>query len=248
MGRGVAFIVTAVLGLCAVVQLAVPGGSGAPKGGAFMSLLAIAMLWMIMLWEGMPGSLRVPVLILFLLVSVLGAVMPAVQAGARAVLDRPRTEAPVVLGTAKAARSVALVYHAGGSGATKAAVTRLGRDLAARGLSVTMIAAGPRAVLDQGKYRAIVLGSPVYSGEVRPPVLDFLSANAPLSLPIFAVLTGWFPAMKDQDLGRLSGPLGHAGGRLVAGVKIGSGSTEAVTARELASIESTIMGSLGARP
>jgi hypothetical protein len=240
MGRVPAFVMTAVLAVCFIVQLSSKNGTEAPRGGAFASLLAIGILWAIVLWGGMPRGLRVPALVIFFLITVLGAVLPTVQNSVRSLLDRPGVQAAQTLGSTTSARSIAVVYHAGGSNAVTSAVARLGKDLAARGYSVSMLAASPRLVLDQRKYRAVVLGSPVYSGQVRPPVLDFVSANAPLSVPVFALLTGWFPAMKEQDLGRLSPLVGRAGGRLIAGTKIGSGSSEPTVEKGLASIEQAL--------
>ena len=55
MARVPAYLLTAILAICFIIQLSSKAGSGVPRGGAFASLLAIGILWAVVLLEGMPA-------------------------------------------------------------------------------------------------------------------------------------------------------------------------------------------------
>jgi flavodoxin len=103
--------------------------------------------------------------------------------------DVPAYEYPVILGSDGSSGRIAIVYHPGATAFTKSMVRRLGEELASRGYIAALFTANPGLSLDQASYTGLVIGSPVYGAEIRPPVKDFIFANAPFSIPIFALLT-----------------------------------------------------------
>jgi hypothetical protein len=103
-------------------------------------------------------------------------------------------------------------------------VTLLGTELTSRGFIVDVMTATQSLAFDQGTYSALVLGSPVYGAEIRPPIKDFVVTNAPFSAPVFAILTGMFPDLfESNDLPTLIEFLSQYGVALEAAAKIGTG-------------------------
>ncbi len=138
--------------------------------------------------------------------------------------DLPVHQDSVVMGEEGGSGRVAVVYHPGGSGFPKRTVARLGRELVRRGYVVTVNTASPDLPLDTKSYDALVLVSPVYGGEIRPPVDQFVSTHAPFSVPVFVVLTGMFAKgfYESHDLPMLTKRLSQAGVMLTAAVKVGT--------------------------
>jgi hypothetical protein len=112
--------------------------------------------------------------------------------GCQSVWDEPVISDMISLGTGGTAGRVAIVYHPGGSSFPERAIIGLAEELVSRGFVVDIATASPQTAIEQSLYCALVLGSPVYGSAVRPPVMDFVSANAPFSMPVFALLTGAF--------------------------------------------------------
>ncbi len=203
MSRTLAYVLTAVLALFVFTPLILGSGK---NGFTVVGLIAAGILWAVALWLQMPAGLKVPLLIVFsilVLVSVIGSLV-SVGTVLSERFDKPRSEAPVVIGEGSSSGQIAIVYHPGGSRFTRKIVTRLGEDLAARGYAVSIMTAHPGLALDQKSYKALILASPVYGGQIRPPLREFVNAHPPISLPVFAILAGWFAAFKDEDLQRLS--------------------------------------------
>ncbi len=161
--------------------------------------------------------------------------------------DMPVYKDPVVLGSDGSSGRIAIVYHPGATAFTESMVTRLGQELASRGYIATLFTANPELSLDQGSYTALVLGSPVYGAEIRPPVKDFIIANAPFSIPVFALLTGGFGTAwyEENDLPALINFLKQANVSLTACVKIAAGSFEPEIKKRIAYLSDAIDGVLG---
>jgi len=136
--------------------------------------------------------------------------------------DLPVHEDPVVMGVGGGSGRIAVVYHPGGSSFPKRTVARLGKDLVLRGYVVTVNTASPDLPFDTKNYDALVLLSPVYGAQIRPPVRQFVSTHAPFSVPVFVVLTGMFSKgfYENHDLPMLTEFLSHAGVKLTAAVKV----------------------------
>ena len=116
---------------------------------------------------------------------------------------------------------IEVVFHPGAS----LRPTRLSRQiqeaLVERGYTVVRAPSNPDYELDQERCDALVVISPVYGSTTRRDLRDFLSANAPYSVPIFAALTGFFqPAGEKRDLPILNDFLEEHGAALAGGVKI----------------------------
>lgn len=239
MGRILAYILTGILVVCFVILLGPK--SGMPRGFAVSTLVAIGLLWTVVLRTGMPVWLKVILSVVIFCLSFV-AILFAIALG---VADRPKSEAPVSMGGGSSAHSIAIVYHPGGTGFTRGTMMKLGEKLAARGYAVSIFTAHPGLQFPQEKHSAIVLGSPVYAGETRPPIKEFVSAVSPLTVPVFAVVTGGGSSPKEADLERFAKVLTRAGGNLTAGTKINSGGSDAQTAeREILSFAGTVDESL----
>jgi hypothetical protein len=119
--------------------------------------------------------------------------------------------------------SIEIVYHPGASGLPTRVARRLQDELVARGYTVSRVQSSPEYVLDQDLCDALVVVSPVYGSTTRPELREFLRANSPFSVPVFAALTGFFPAAGDKrDLPILEGLLEELGSGLAGGIKIGT--------------------------
>jgi flavodoxin len=239
MGRILAYVLTGILMVCFVILLGPE--SGMPRGFAVSTLVAIGLLWTVVLRAGMPLWLRV---ILFVAIFCLSfvAILFAIALG---VADRPKSEPPISMGAGPQTRRVAIVYHPGGTGFTKGTVMKLGEELAARGYAVSILTAHPGLQFAQDKYDAIILGSPVYAGEARPPIKEFVSAISPLTIPVFVLLTGGGSSPKEADLERFAKVLTRSGANLRAGTKVNSGGTYAqASEREIISFAGAVDESL----
>jgi hypothetical protein len=219
MSKIVAFLLTAILASCSLVPFVLRNGR---TGFAVTAFIAIGILWAVVLWKGMPVGLKVPLiiaLVVLVIVSIMGSLV-GVGTGLADRWDQPRNEAPVIMGNASSSDSIAIVYHPGGSGFAKKVVMSLGGILTSKGYSVSIYTANLELSLNQGKYKALVFCSPVYGGQIRPPLQKFISDNSPLSIPVFAVLTGGFAGFEENDLRQLTEIVARAGGSLRTGVKI----------------------------
>jgi hypothetical protein len=243
MGRIPAVVLTAVIALSIVIPIIL---RSAKTGFVVASLLAIGILWAVVLRQGMPGGLRVTLLIFFYFITVVFSLLGGMGSAVFGWLDRPRNDAAVTLGSGSAG-SIAIVYHPGGSGFTKKTITKLGDTMAAKGYKVTIFSAGSRLTFDQARYKAVILGSPVYTGNIRPPVKDFISSHSPLSIPVFIILTGTIPEEKEKTLDTVAADIARAGGSLRAGAKILSKSAEREIDAEIASFGETVDMSLKGR-
>jgi hypothetical protein len=131
---------------------------------------------------------------------------------------------PVVEGEGEV--SILVAYHPGASLFPRRIASRLQDALAERGYVVTRTPSDPTYVVDQSRNSVLVVVAPVY-GSTTPRVLrEFLEANAPFSVPVFALLTGFFQAAGEKrDLPILDDTLGGYDEALSGGVKISTFST-----------------------
>lgn len=243
MSRILALILIVVLAVCVVLNVAFRTGR---SGFTVVAVIAAGFLVALGFWQHMPGALRVPMLIvssILVLVSVIGALV-GVGTTLSNRFDQPKSESALVIGKECSSGRIAIVFHPGGSGFTRGIVKQLGEDLAQRGYAVTVLTAHPDVDFDQGAYRALVIVSPVYGGEIRPPLLAFMHAHSPLSIPVFAVLTGWFGAMRDADLQRLSQATAQDSLTIREAVKIAWGDRAGAKAEKLGSLVNAIAESL----
>jgi hypothetical protein len=205
MPKFIAYIFTSILTVCVLFPIVLRSSK---ISITVTGLLALGILWAIVLLKAMPIGLKVPMLIVFSILTLISA------AGIGSVLgnwfDRPRNEAPVIMGKGFPSGSIAIVYHPGGSAFPRKVILSLADTLAVRGYSVAIFTANPQLSIDQKQYAAVILGSPVYGGEIRPPLLGFASANSPLKIPVFGVLTGGFRTGKENDLEGYSWYAGRA--------------------------------------
>ena len=179
-------------------------------------------------------------IIVFVAVGAIALVVVSRVAGSlvAAWFDRPRIEAPLVLGAGTPA--IAVVYHPGGSGFPRRVAMELVERLVARGCSVTLLTAGSRPSCDLREYDAVVLGSPVYLGKTRPVIAQFVTAHAPLSVPTYALLTGWVDASGKQDLAAFAAIVAGAGGRLRGGIKLATGASGPSLSKDIAAFADTV--------
>ncbi|MGE5623835.1 MAG: hypothetical protein ACM3UP_02300, partial [Methanocella sp.] len=88
-----------------------------------------------------------------------------------------------------------------------------------------------------------------YAGQTRPPVKEFAAANAPLTMPVFALFTGSGATPQEQDREQFDKVVTGAGGRLTATAKVtanegGPGAVE----RQMATFAEVVERALKGRP
>jgi hypothetical protein len=235
MTKLLAAILSAVPILCLLASLFLGKGSQIPRAaanfGRIACLSAAAIPWILCLMKVAPGPGRTVLLLAFALLALVAVPIGLVDAiSGSGILDRPGDAAPIAIGSPSAPRLVAIVYHKGGSGLALEAATALGEGLASKGCSALLLSARPGLRLKGGAYAAVVLCSPVYAGQARPPVLDFAAANAPFAMPVFALLSGGGATKEGEDLERLSATLALSGIALRGGLKVLSGDSGRVAA------------------
>lgn len=238
--RVFAYVMTFLLALCIVAPAAL---GGLRAGWVVVVLIAGGLLWIGVLRANAPGALRVVLIILVSVLSFVALVGTAVGIGntMKVRFDRAVNEAPLTMGPPDSRLTVAVVYHPGGSTFPKSVVTELGKDLAAKGCRVTIMTAHPALELTQSEYDALVLCSPVYGGEIRPPLEDFVRRTAPFSIPVFAIITGGISGVEEANLRRLSELLARTDTRTVAAVKLLRKARPQTTAARLSSLTEDIL-------
>lgn len=161
--------------------------------------------------------------------------------------DTDANRHPVSIGSGGSAGRIAVVYDPGGSGYPRRTMTRLGEELVSRGYVVDLYTIGPGLALEPASFNALVLGGPVYGAEVRPPLKEFVTGHAPFPVPVFALLTGFFPKgmYEKYDLPNLNSFLGQAGVNLNAATKVGTLSSPRFARRRIASLCDSIDKALG---
>ena len=116
---------------------------------------------------------------------------------------------------------ISIIYHSGVSGFSKKMAGKLECELIARNYAAAKVEVKSEFIINDNQ-RAIVLISPVYGATTMPSIRDFIDVNAPVSTPVFALLTGFFPGTaEDKDLPILNGMLEEFESGLTDGVKIG---------------------------
>ncbi|MBN2534689.1 MAG: hypothetical protein JXB88_17525 [Spirochaetales bacterium] len=148
---------------------------------------------------------------------------------------------PVTTGMGES--SIEIVFHPGASAFPTRMVEKLGNELAFRNNTVTIvnITKNPGYFLDKQRYDALVIISPVYGATTMQPVREFLKVNAPFSMPVFALLTGFFASTgKNKDISILEGFLAELNSNLTAGIKIGTAAGSATIDSQIKSLCNSI--------
>ena len=239
-----AFVFTGILIICAIISATMDQSNLIPVNMTAPTIIAIGVLWLVALVRGLPKLPRTLLLIafccMFLFISSIAVVIPMA-----ARFDQPKSKQPVYIGQNNALGAIAIVYHPGGSAAVENAVNRLGEGMAAKGYAVTVFTASSELKLDLDSYKAIVCGSPIYGGQVRPPLKQFLVANAPIGVPVFALFSAGSMDNKEGDLARFSEVVSQAGGKLHGGAKVSSSANEQMNDTELALLGESIVQLVG---
>jgi hypothetical protein len=161
--------------------------------------------------------------------------------------ELPASRQPVTIGSGGSAGRIAVVYDPGGSGYPRRTMIRLAEELASRGYVVDLYTTAPGLSFEPESCNALVLGGPVYGSEIRPALKEFVTALAPLPVPVFALLTGFFPKAfyEKYDLPNLTSFLGQAGVTLTGATKVGTLSSPRFVRTRLASLCDAIDEALG---
>lgn len=219
------YVLTALFALMQLIILFVPLAAGARVRPNIAPLVAIAILWANQLAFRRAGGGSVMGVILWILFAVTAfvALTPTILA-LFSPADRPRSEAPLDFGPVRSPKSLAIVYHSGASGFARGIDSRLAASLAKEGIGTTIYTARPGLGLELGKVSALCLSSPVYLGEIRPPVMAFIAATDLRGVKCVAVLTGWIgtPEVERQDLAKMRKLIEAKGGIFLGGKKFGS--------------------------
>ncbi len=140
--------------------------------------------------------------------------------------DRARNNKPVVFEQADSVKSVAVVYHPGGSGFQKRINTLIAGRLSGKGIKVTLYTAGPDLKINPKEVSAIILSSPVYGSKPRPPFVDFINSADLKGVKCFVILSGWFtdisPEMKEAMKSRMKQLIEPRGGIFIGYQKFGT--------------------------
>ena len=175
------------------------------------------------------------------------ALVVGVAAGGCGSGDTDASRLPITIGSGGSSGRIAVVYDPGGSAYPRRTMTRLGEELASRGYVVDLYTTGSGLAFAPESFNALVLGGPVYGAEVRPPLKEFVTGHAPFPIPVFALLTGFFPKgmYEKYDLPNLNSFLGMAGVNLNAATKVGTLSSPRFVRRRIASLCDSIDETLG---
>ena len=247
MGVVAASVLSGVIVLCGIGTLFSSLGRMVPRGMVVALLVALAVLWTIVLLKAMPTGIRVLLNIVFYFLFVVVAVPLGAGTVFFGVLDRPRNDKAVTVGSTASENKIAIVYHHGMGLFTQQTVTKLADDLGAKGYAVTLYTANARLALPASSYKALVLSSPIYAAATRPPIQDFLAGNSVSGIPCFAALTGADAGKKDSDLATFAALVEQKGGTLTAGAKFISTATPEQTAKEVAELAARIDDTISRR-
>jgi hypothetical protein len=239
MGRTAAFIFTGILAVCFVLPLVTRSAKMIPRGISFAALAAVAIVWILAVFKGMPLGLKIPLNIVFYFIFAVVALPAGIGSLIFGIGDRERYAPPVVVGGNGSKGRIAIVYHPGMSPFTERSIRKLAADLNAKGYSATLMTANRKTVVEPS-YKAVVVSSPVYGGMTRPPLDDFLAANNPLPMPCFAFLTGGGPASPGVDVERIDAMVKMEGGTYAGGTKIAHTAPENARETEISSFAEKI--------
>jgi hypothetical protein len=244
MGLTAAIIFTGVLAFCSIFSLVSRSAKIMPSGMKIVPLVAIAAVWILAAFPGMPLGLKIPLNIIFYFIFTVISVPVGIGSLIFSIGDREHSRTPVVVGTDASKGRVAVVYHPGMSPFTEQTVKLLASELNKKGYSVTLMTASRKAAVEPS-HKAVVVSSPVYGGVTRPPMDDFLAANGPFTAPCFAFLTGGGPSVKGLDVERIEAMVKMEGGALAGGIKISQTTAEKEREKEISLFAETIAGALG---
>lgn len=195
-----------------------------PTGIKLLPFIELGLLWLYLLafkGKGWPAALF---LIQYWIVFVLCILPTSVGLWVIESFDRERRLEPIVLGAEKAAKEIAVVYHPGGSDFTAGVLRKLSERLGDAGYRVVLHSAHRGLRLDPGKTAAMGFASPVYGGEIRPPLRRFIQKADLGGRRCFAVLTGGpdpgDEELTQKDLQSVIPLLEERGARVVAAGKI----------------------------
>jgi hypothetical protein len=219
------YLFTALLLLMQLAILVLPLAAGARPRPNIAPLLAIGLLWAQRLASGYASRATTLGVMLWLLfgIMVLIALSPTTLA-LFSFADKAKDENPLSFGPADAPKALALVYHPGASSFARTIDSKFAAALGRDGVRTTVYAAKPRLGLDPGKMTALGLSSPVYLGEIRPPLAAFIASTDLRGVRCFAILTGWIgsPEVERQDLAKIRKLIESKGGIYIGGKKYGT--------------------------
>lgn len=117
------------------------------------------------------------------------------------------------------AGKVLIVYHPGGSSFTKEVVRSFGEGIASKGYTVTIESAGSKIKSVIEDYKMVILASPVYNKQPRPPLKEFVERNSLKNLPVYLILTGSHTKRVQSELENIAPLISKSGGKLIGNKK-----------------------------
>jgi hypothetical protein len=212
---------TVILAVSQVIIFLFPLLLKSPLRLDFTPLGALAILWIIRLFfygkSGFLAAFGVILWIVFTLVGLLAVLSMIFTIGSFGDLEKKA--APVVFGNPDSLKTIAIIYHPGGSGLPKDTSTRVAQAISQKGIRVTLYTASVGLKINLQDMAAVGFISPVYGGSIRPPLANFINRTNLSGVKCFGIVTGWIQSAEARDLEKVKTLIESKGGTFIAGKK-----------------------------
>ncbi len=195
-GRGkmiTAAVYTCVLLSVLLLAFVTSAGKLLPMIARLVPLVSIALAWAhayVFLFDGEGGIPGIVLLVLFYVLTFGISIPIGTGLIVFVFIDRERVLQPEVIGDPSRSNRVCVVYHPGASDFTVNCIRACALKLAEKGFSTTIASAHDSLAVVFKNYKAILFGSPVYGGMIRPPVVNFIKRTNLSGIACFILLTG----------------------------------------------------------
>lgn len=214
-----------------------------PVGLRLMPLIEAALLWVFVLSRGNKGWLWILFLIQYYIIFVIIVAMAGAGL-AGAILDREHNIGPVTLGNPRGEKTIAAIYHPGGTDYTGKFLRAMGERLAGTEYRLIMHSARRGLQIDLVGAEAVILASPVYAGQIRPPVKRFIERGLAGKRCVL-ILTGGGAAMPEKEFAQVVPLIEKKGGEVIAKGKFAQSKDESKLREEAAAFTGRMLEELG---
>jgi len=217
-----AIVFSVILFICGIIFFITDTGQMMPLGVRLIPLINIGILWIYTVFFALKGKMGIIGVILLVLFWIINAIIvfPATCGSILfSILDREKKLAPQVIGKQESQSEICIIFHPGLSEFTTLIVKDLGQSLAESGYKVTLYSAHSELKINLRDYKAVGFSSPLYAGQIRPPLRKFIDRNDLTGVNCFIVLTGADDHGIERDVQNASKLIQKKGGKILTGTK-----------------------------
>ena len=187
-----------------------------------VAVFAFSSLWIYTLFFKLKrrmGFGGIMLLILFYFITFVIIVPTGVGSSVITVMERGRIVPPITIGSEDNTEQIYIVYHPGASKFTSSTLKTLAENIAQNNYKVTLYSVSKDLQLDLQEVRAIGFASPIYAGNVRKQLIDYIEEDNLYRKNCFIVITGSDREGLEGDTSKVAELIKERGGKIIGKTK-----------------------------